>query len=176
MKGVYFQPDNVLGRVSQQASFPDNTYGADSDGDPTAIPDLTFEQFKEFHAKFYHPSNARVWFYGDDDPNQRLRIISAYLDEFEANSASKESEVKVQKLFNEPKRVVETYAVGDRAENARKHMVAINWVLSDTVLDPESELALVFGSFDAWDSWFFIAESTDGERTRRIHDWRWYGR
>ncbi|KAG0586728.1 hypothetical protein KC19_2G112800 [Ceratodon purpureus] len=144
MKGVYSQPDNVLGRVSQQASFPDNTYGVDSGGDPTVIPDLTFEQFKEFHAKFYHPTNARVWFYGDDDPNQRLRIISAYLDEFEANAASKESEVKVQKLFNEPKRVVETYAVGDGAANARKHMVAINWVLSDTVLDPETELALGF--------------------------------
>jgi hypothetical protein len=144
MKGVYSQPDNVLGRISQQASFPDNTYGVDSGGDPTVIPDLTFQQFKEFHSKFYHPSNARVWFYGDDDPNQRLRIISAYLDEFDNNAAAKESEVKVQPLFKEPKRVVEKYAVGDGAENARKHMVAINWVLSDTVLDPETELALGF--------------------------------
>jgi Zn-dependent M16 (insulinase) family peptidase len=66
------------------------------------------------------------------------------LDEFEANAASGESEVKVQKLFNEPKRVVEKYAVGDASENARKHMVAINWVLSDIVLDPETELALGF--------------------------------
>ncbi|KAG0504692.1 hypothetical protein M758_N025900 [Ceratodon purpureus] len=99
---------------------------------------------QEFHVKFYYLTNARVWFYGDDDPNQRLRIISAYLDEFEANAASKESEVKVQKLFNEPKRVVETCAVGDGAANARKHMAAINWVLSDTVLDPETELALGF--------------------------------
>jgi Zn-dependent M16 (insulinase) family peptidase len=69
---------------------------------------------------------------------------AAYLDEFEANAASGESEVKVQKLFNEPKRVVEKYAVGDASENARKHMVAINWVLSDIVLDPETELALGF--------------------------------
>lgn len=29
-----------------QASFPDNTYGVDSGGDPTVIPDLTFEQFQ----------------------------------------------------------------------------------------------------------------------------------
>jgi len=144
MKGVYSQPDNVLGRVSQQASFPDNTYGVDSGGDPTVIPDLTFEQFKEFHAKFYHPSNARVWFYGDDNPNERLRIISEYLNGFEANAAAQESEVKIQKLFTEPKRVVEKYAVGDGNENGRKHMVAINWVLSDTQLDPETELALGF--------------------------------
>lgn len=53
MKGVYSQPDNVLGRVSQQALFPDNTYGVDSGGDPTFIPNLTFQQFQEFHAKFY---------------------------------------------------------------------------------------------------------------------------
>lgn len=52
--------------------------------------------------------------------------------------------MKVQKLFHEPKRVVETYAVGDGADSGRKHMVAINWVLSDTVLDPETELALGF--------------------------------
>ena len=69
---------------------------------------------------------------------------AAYLDDFDANTASKESEVKVQKLFNEPKRVVETYAVGDGTESGRKHMVAINWVLADSVLDPETELALGF--------------------------------
>lgn len=31
---------------------------------------------QEFHRKYYHPSNARIWFYGDDDPNERLRILS----------------------------------------------------------------------------------------------------
>lgn len=32
--------------------------------------------WQEFHRKYYHPSNARIWFYGDDDPNERLRIPS----------------------------------------------------------------------------------------------------
>lgn len=36
--------------------------------------DLT--ELQEFHRKFYHPSNARIWFYGDDDPKERLRILS----------------------------------------------------------------------------------------------------
>ncbi|KDO42491.1 hypothetical protein CISIN_1g0037001mg, partial [Citrus sinensis] len=76
MKGVYSQPDNILGRAAQQALFPDNAYGVDSGGDPKVIPKLTFEEFKEFHRKYYHPSNARIWFYGDDDPNERLRILS----------------------------------------------------------------------------------------------------
>ncbi|VAI61017.1 unnamed protein product [Triticum turgidum subsp. durum] len=46
MKGVYSQPDNIMGRVSQQALSPDNTYGVDSGGDPNDIPKLTFEEFK----------------------------------------------------------------------------------------------------------------------------------
>jgi hypothetical protein len=34
---------------------------------------------QEFHAKYYHPSNGRFWFYGDDDPTKRLEVLNAYL-------------------------------------------------------------------------------------------------
>jgi len=34
------------------------------------------EKFQEFHRQYYHPSNARIWFYGDDDPVHRLRVLS----------------------------------------------------------------------------------------------------
>ncbi|KAG6468251.1 hypothetical protein ZIOFF_072824 [Zingiber officinale] len=40
MKGIYSQPDNILGRVTQQALFPENIYGVDSGGDPRVIPKL----------------------------------------------------------------------------------------------------------------------------------------
>lgn len=33
-----------------------------------AIPSLTFDYFKGFHQRFYHPGNSRVYFYGDDPP------------------------------------------------------------------------------------------------------------
>ncbi|KAK9942150.1 hypothetical protein M0R45_007833 [Rubus argutus] len=110
MKGVYSQPDNILGRLAQQAN---NTYGVDSGGDPKVIPKLTYEEFKEFHRKYYHPSNARIWFYGDDDPTERLRILSEYLDMFDASSAPNESRVQTQKLFSEPVRISEKYPAGE---------------------------------------------------------------
>lgn len=144
MKGVYSQPDNILGRIAQQALFPDNTYGVDSGGDPRVIPKLTFEEFKEFHRKYYHPSNARIWFYGDDDPNERLRILSEYLDMFDASSASNESKVHPQKLFSEPVRIKEKYPAGESGDLKKKHMVCLNWLLSDKPLDLETELALGF--------------------------------
>ncbi|XP_073024732.1 presequence protease 1, chloroplastic/mitochondrial-like isoform X2 [Primulina eburnea] len=144
MKGVYSQPDSILGRASQQALFPDNAYGVDSGGDPEVIPKLTFEEFKEFHRKYYHPSNARIWFYGDDDPTERLRILSEYLDMFEANSAPEESKIDSQKLFSEPIRVVEKYPATEAVDSKKKHMVCLNWLLSETPLDLETELAVGF--------------------------------
>jgi hypothetical protein len=53
---------------------------------------------QEFHARYYHPSNARFWFYGDDAPEERLRLLAAYLDEFEAKPV--DSTVHTQPLFN----------------------------------------------------------------------------
>ncbi|PRQ23158.1 putative metalloenzyme, LuxS/M16 peptidase, peptidase M16C associated [Rosa chinensis] len=144
MKGVYSQPDNILGRIAQQALFPDNTYGVDSGGDPKVIPKLTYEEFKEFHRKYYHPSNARIWFYGDDDPTERLRILSEYLDMFDASSAPNESRVQTQKLFSEPVRISETYPSGEGGDLKKKGMVCINWLLSEKPLDLETELALGF--------------------------------
>ena len=54
--------------IFRQTIFPENAYGVDSGGDPTAIPSLTFDYFKGFHQRFYHPGNSRVYFYGDDPP------------------------------------------------------------------------------------------------------------
>ncbi|GMH13419.1 hypothetical protein Nepgr_015260 [Nepenthes gracilis] len=144
MKGVYSQPDNLLGRTTQQALFPDNTYGVDSGGDPKAIPKLTFEEFKDFHQMFYHPSNARIWFYGDDDPKERLRLLSEYLGMFEGSSASNKSKVAPQKLFSVPVKIVEKYPAGDGGDLKKQHMVCLNWLLSDKTLDLETELSLGF--------------------------------
>ena len=60
MKGVYSSPDSLLMRRTQQELFPDNTYGVDSGGTPSIIPQLSFDMFRSFHGQFYHPTNARA--------------------------------------------------------------------------------------------------------------------
>lgn len=152
MKGVYSSPDSVNGRVTQNAIFPDNTYAKDSGGDPRDIPNLTFEEFKAFYDAYYHPSNARFWFYGDDPSEERLRLLSAFLDEFEARPV--ESAVVPQKLFDQPRTVVERYAagsldgdeemMGQGAHSEPKAFVSVNWLLTEEPLDLETELALGF--------------------------------
>ena len=83
MKGVYSSPDSLHHKLVKQGLFPHNTYVHDSGGDPLSIPTLNFTQFKEYHSAYYHPSNARVFFYGDDDPIVRLDKIEAYFSEYQ---------------------------------------------------------------------------------------------
>ena len=143
MKGVYSSPESVLAREAQQALFPDNTYGVDSGGDPRVIPDLSFDEFKEFHRKFYHPSNARLWFYGDDDVGERLEILDGFLSEFDREQVT--SQVATQPFFTEPKRVVASYVAGEGEEGEeQKSFVQVNWLLNDGPFDQETALAVGF--------------------------------
>lgn len=130
MKGAYSSPDSVLSEYSLRSLFPDNAYGLDSGGDPKQIPNLTYEQFHAFHERYYHPSNARIYFYGDDDPEERLIRLEAVLKAFEPISV--DSNVQLQSVFSEPKRFVRPYVVGDGDETAAKGMITLNWMLNET--------------------------------------------
>ncbi|MBK5102316.1 MAG: insulinase family protein, partial [Desulfobacteraceae bacterium] len=130
MKGAYSSPDNVLAEYSLQSLFPDTPYGFDSGGDPREIPNLTFEQFQAFHAKYYHPSNARIYFYGDDDPDERLRIVQEYLNGFDPIDI--DSTIPLQPLFDRPERTIRPFMTGEGDSQKAKGMVTLNWLLAET--------------------------------------------
>ncbi|MDX1520436.1 MAG: insulinase family protein, partial [Anaerolineae bacterium] len=145
MKGTYSSPDNVLGRYIKQALFPDNTYGVDSGGDPKEIPNLTFEQFQKFHQTYYHPSNARIFFYGDDDPERRLELLEPYLNEFDRLDV--DSSIALQELAEEPQRVSFTYAVSEEdGDEQNKAYLTVNGLLPE-ITDLELRLTLSILSY-----------------------------
>jgi Zn-dependent M16 (insulinase) family peptidase len=151
MKGAYSSPDTVLESLAYRSLYPDNPYGRMAGGDPRYIPDLTYEQFKAFHARHYHPSNAKLFFYGDDDPQERLRLIDDRLAEF--SRIDVDFDVPLQPRFNVPERLTCTYAAGpeqaravedatdSRGASARDSMIRINWMI-DEVTDVETRLGL----------------------------------
>lgn len=47
-----------------RSCFPGATVGNNSGGDPAHIPELTWEEVKEYHEQFYHPSNCIAYLYG----------------------------------------------------------------------------------------------------------------
>ncbi len=127
MKGAYSSPDSLLAEHSQQSLFPASPYGFDSGGNPKDIPNLTFEQFKAFHEKYYHPSNARVFFYGNDEPEERLRLVNDYLKDF--HRIPVDSAIPLQVRFQEPQRFVRAFPSG---EGSLKAMFTLNWLLDET--------------------------------------------
>ena len=139
MKGAYSSPDNMLYKYIQQSLFPDTTYGVDSGGDPNHIPDLTYEQLKDFHDTLYHPSNARIFFYGDDDPERRLAIMAEYLKDFEPITPP--SEVPLQTPFSAPKTIERSYAINADQVDTSKAMLTVNWMLGE-VTDHETLFGL----------------------------------
>ncbi len=142
MKGAWSSPDSLLGRESEQALFPDTIYGHDSGGDPQHIPDLTWEQFRQYHETCYHPVNARIWFYGDDDPAERLRLIDDFIRDFGAKQVS--LEVPLQKRWSEPRSVRVGYDVTGDEEQQKGHLT-LNWMLDEF---SDAELTLGLGILD----------------------------
>jgi Zn-dependent M16 (insulinase) family peptidase len=136
MKGDYSSPDNLLGRHTQQSLFPDNSYGVDSGGDPAHIPDLTYQQFVEFHQKYYHPSNSYIYFYGDDDPQERLRLVENYLKDYDRIQV--DSAIPLQPPFKKPVRLTLPYQA-DEEGDSRKGRFTTNWLLTES---QDAELAL----------------------------------
>ncbi|NOU36711.1 MAG: peptidase M16 [Kiritimatiellaceae bacterium] len=131
MKGAYSSPDNILTERSQQVLFPDTTYGLDSGGNPAKIPTLTYQDFRKFHETHYHPSNARIFFYGNDNPERRLKILGEYLDGFKQLETPPDSAIPLQKPFDKPITVEESYAV---SEEAGKAFITVNWAIPDGIL------------------------------------------
>lgn len=127
MKGAMSDPEGFLERISQSSLFPDNTYGFNSGGDPEDIPNLSYEQFKGFHETYYHPSNARIFMSGNDNPEDRLRLMSGYLKGYQVLKI--DSYIPLQKSFSKPVRLKDTYAVGEG--EAPKSFIAMNWVLAE---------------------------------------------
>lgn len=133
MKGAFSSLDGVLERSIMHSLFPDTAYGFESGGDPEAIPDLKYEQFLEFHRKYYHPSNSRIYLYGNADMSERLEYIDReYLSRFDKRPV--DTEISLQKPFSQMRVVRSDYPVTDSEPVEKNTVFAYNAAVG-TALD-----------------------------------------
>jgi Zn-dependent M16 (insulinase) family peptidase len=129
MKGVYSSPDSLMYKDIQENLYPDTIYALDSGGDPDVIPDLTYEQFRNFHRKYYSPTNARFFLYGDIPTSDHLQFLAEMLDGFDRVEV--DSSIKSQTSFPAPRRVSGTYPVDKDEPIANKTTVNMAWMLAE---------------------------------------------
>ncbi|KAF2759333.1 hypothetical protein EJ05DRAFT_492652 [Pseudovirgaria hyperparasitica] len=87
-KGVVY--NEMKGQMSDASylyyiRFQDHMFPAinNSGGDPQHITSLTWEQLKQFHADHYHPSNAKIFTYGNMPLVEHLKEINERLSPFD---------------------------------------------------------------------------------------------
>ncbi len=139
MKGAFSSPEGVLDRVVLNSLFPDTSYRNESGGDPEVIPELTYEQFLDFHRTYYHPANSYIYLYGDMDMAEKLEWLDKeYLSQFDAIEI--DSEIKKQEAFTERKEVEIAYSISSNESEEDNTYLSYNKVIG-TSLDRNLYLA-----------------------------------
>ncbi|MGL4992095.1 MAG: insulinase family protein, partial [Sarcina sp.] len=139
MKGVYSSPDSILYRNISSSLYPDTTYGVCSGGEPEAIPNLTYEEFLDFHRNYYHPSNSYIFLYGNGDTNKELKFINEnYLNNFDKKEVT--SQIKLQKPFNKMEELELFYGISQDDNEEEKSFFSLNFSIGDAI-DGETYLA-----------------------------------
>lgn len=137
MKGVFSDFSSHVGRRTLSALFPDTTYYHESGGDPENIPDLTYEQFRDFHRKFYHPSNSYIFLYGNLPTSRTLEFLNReYLGGFEPLKI--DSTIKPQPLWSEP-RTLSIEAPAPKEDDGTATVLSM-WIFGDST-DPVTTFA-----------------------------------
>ncbi|XP_015602096.1 presequence protease, mitochondrial [Cephus cinctus] len=92
MKGAFSENQTIFAEKLLNLILPSHTYSVISGGDPLVIPNLTYEDLLKFHAKYYHPSNSRIFSYGNFPLEHHLRYLNetylASIDEIDSSMSA----------------------------------------------------------------------------------------
>ncbi|HPD56567.1 MAG TPA: insulinase family protein [Smithellaceae bacterium] len=139
MKGAYSSVDALMYKALQENLYPKSVYAFDSGGDPDVIPALTYQQFKDFHRRYYSPANARFFFYGDISTAEHLAFLSEMLADFDKIKVN--SAIENQPFFSRPRLARSVYPVDREEPTEKKTMVNVAWMLAENT-DYETALLL----------------------------------
>lgn len=127
MKGAMSQTNSIMYRRLFQALYPTTTYGFNSGGEPSDIPNLTYEQFVDFHRTHYHPSNAYFFTYGNLDLQKHLEFIEQEaLSKFDGLAVH--TDVPNEVRYQEPKQFQFYYPLNKEEDNGAKNHVIVSWL------------------------------------------------
>ena len=134
MKGAMSSINSTLWQTMSKYLYPTSTYHYNSGGEPANIPDLTYDQFKQFYKTHYHPSNAIFITFGDIsaiEHQQRFEEQALYRFEAMDNHIA----VTDEKRYLEPQYFEESYAFEaeqDNADTSDKTHIVMAWLLGNS--------------------------------------------
>ncbi|UTC61286.1 insulinase family protein [Treponema sp. OMZ 787] len=135
MRANYSDFDGVMYDWAASSICQGSIYAEDSGGSPLEIPDLTYEEYKAFHKKYYHPVNCRIFLMGNIPTEKQMKFLEEkFLCKFEA--AEKPPFVPPIEPYAEPRFFSVPAPSGGpntaEEEAALKDAVMLNWLLPET--------------------------------------------
>jgi Zn-dependent M16 (insulinase) family peptidase len=134
MKGVFSSPESLLFYTWLPKLLPDTAYAKNYAGHPDSIPNLTYDQFKQFYASHYHPANAFFYFYGNIPTASYLSFLAPRLAGITRRAT--EPIASRQPRWISPARFTETYPAAQDEPLEDKTFLSLTW-LTGNALDPE---------------------------------------
>lgn len=134
MKGAMSSPVSVLWQTLSEHLYPTTTYHYNSGGEPENIPDLSYQQLRDFYKTHYHPSNAVFMTFGDIPASEHQKQFEEkalqYFDRLDVNI-----HVDDEERFDKPVVVEDVYAfdaVEGVTEDHKTHHV-LGWLLGPSI-------------------------------------------
>lgn len=128
MKGMISDASYLYYIKYQNQIFPDINY---SGGDPQKMTDLTYQQLKDFHSKNYHPSNSKIFTYGDMPLVDHLQEMDRQLDRFERKNA--DTSIKTPMSLDKGPLYYTVKGPADPlVDKDMQHKVSTSWIMGDT--------------------------------------------
>lgn len=135
MKGAFSDPIRSIFHHTYKGLMPGSTYAHESGGDPKNIPDLTYDQFVAFHRKYYHPSNATLFFYGDANLEEELAFVQdRFLQHFQRTGTV--GEINHGQIITQPLLIEDAYTIRPTSSLQEKTYMAVASAVG-TVLERE---------------------------------------
>ncbi|MEM9758295.1 MAG: insulinase family protein [Pseudomonadota bacterium] len=132
MKGAMSSVAATLWQTLCHHLFPTSTYHHNSGGDPEAIPNLSYEQLRDFYSSHYHPSNATFMTYGDISAVEHQGVFEdQVLSRF--SRLDERIAVGAEQRLAEPLRVSEPYAYDEDGTTEGKTHIVLGWLLGESM-------------------------------------------
>lgn len=127
MKGQMSDASYLYYIKFQDHIFPDIN---NSGGDPQKMTDLTYQGLKEFHAKNYHPSNAKLFTYGDMPLADHLIEVGRQLDKFKMTQADRAIKLPIE--LHGPEEVTIKGPTDPLVDQSMQYKTSTSWIMGDT--------------------------------------------
>lgn len=142
MKGALSSPTGHIYGAICKSLYPNTIYSNISGGDPKEITNLTFAELKNFHRKYYHPSNSYSFLYGDINILERLKFLDEnYFSKYKKREV--DSNIKSEKPFKEKKYSNFTYPIAKDENEEHKSFLTYNFTINEKTKDIDPSLSML---------------------------------